>query len=75
MLGVDILDEKHVDKILGPKKGKCRPGDTEAKIDEMEAPPAWELEDAPIAQTPMGIKRQGIPASDALYYLLSAKML
>lgn len=60
VLGVDILDQERMDEILGPKKGNRDRGVAENKMDEIEAPPVWELEMTSVAQSPIGIERQDI---------------
>ena len=68
MLGVDLLNEDHVDKMLGPKKKKKtneekleealgdKDGDVgDAKIEDLEAPPAWEADPNDPPQSPVDI--------------------
>lgn len=59
MLGVDVLREDQMDKILGPKKKKgARQQDKgDGKVEDLEAPPAWER-DSSAAESPVDISRR-----------------
>lgn len=71
VLGVDIFDEERMNKILGPKKDNRSRGDAAEIHDEIVAPPALEVKEAPIVHAPMGIKRQGIRIFGAAWFVLS----
>lgn len=78
MLGVDLINENHMDKMLGPKKKRTNQekleealgpdaggvGDLvaggDAKIEDLEAPPAWEADPNDPPDSPIDISSRSV---------------